>query len=168
MDKTRIINICKLVGLALIVSVLFFLGYSLGRKSVKVRTVTKVINRERVIEKPVVRDSIVYKDKVVYKFKFDTVRETNTVYRIDTVQESIPFEERLYGDSTYEAQVSGYKPRLDWIRIHQQEIVRETFVEKNPHFSVTIGPSVGYGYTPVGWKPSAGVSLTIGYSLKNW
>ena len=153
---------------ALLFGLFYIIGYQMGRKSVKVTTVEKVVYKERLIEKPVVRDSIVYKDRVVYKLKLDTVRETNTVYRIDTVQEEIPFEERLYGDSLYEAQVSGYLPRLDWVRVKQKEIIRETLVEKNPNWSLTIGPSVGYSYTPDGWKPSAGVSLTIGYSLKSF
>jgi len=32
----------------------------------------------------------------------------------------IPMETKTYRDSTYEAQVSGYNPSLDWIKVHQR------------------------------------------------
>ena len=148
--------------------VLFFFSYFLGKQSIEVKTITKHVYHERIIHQPVVKDSIVYKDRVVYLPKYITETVHDSTRIVDTILEPVPFEEKVYEDSTYTAQVSGYQPSLDWIKIHQHEILRETFVEKNPHWSFTIGPSVGYGYTPNGWQPSAGVSLTFGYSLKNF
>lgn len=161
-------GIIAIVAVALVLSLSYIVGYKMGRNSVKVTTIEKIVNRERIIEKPVVKDSIVYRDRVVYLPKYITETVHDSTRIVDTVLQEIPFEEKVYEDSTYAAQVSGYQPRLDWLRIQQKEIVRETLVEKNPHWSVTIGPSVSYGYTPNGWQPSAGVSLTFGYSLKSF
>ena len=155
------------VILALVLSLSYIVGYQMGRKSVKVTTIEKVINRERIVEKPVVKDSIVYKDKIVYLPKYITETVHDSAFVTDTVFEPVPFEEKIYGDSTYTAQVSGYQPSLDWIKIHQHEILRETFVEKNPHWSLTIGPSIGYSFLPER-QPYIGVGIAFGYSLKNF
>ena len=156
-----------LILLAVISAILFFGGYFLGKQSIEVKTITKHVYHERIVERPVVRDSVVYKDRIVYKHRIDTVKETETQYRVDTIFEPIPFEEKTYSDSLYEAQVSGYQPRLDWLRIQQKEIVRETLVEKNPHWSLTIGPSIGYSFLPER-QPYIGVGIAFGYSLKNF
>ena len=51
------------------------------------------------------------------------VAVTDTVHLNDTVYLSLPRETKLYGDSTYTAQVSGYRPELDWVKVYPQKTV---------------------------------------------
>ena len=64
----------------------------------------------------------------------------------DSIEVPIPIEQKRYEDSLYTAWVSGFRPALDSIRLHQPEIITtitETIVKKAPRFSV--GLSVGPG-----------------------
>jgi hypothetical protein len=64
----------------------------------------------------------------------------------DSIEIPIPIEQKRYEDSLYTAWVSGFRPALDSIRLHQPEIVTtitETIVKKAPRLSV--GLSVGPG-----------------------
>lgn len=73
----------------------------------------------------------------------------------------LPVIQRHYGDSTYEAWVSGpLDPRLDSVRVFAATTVvtrREPGRRKRWH----IGPSVGIGCTPHGFEPFIGVSVTF-------
>lgn len=64
----------------------------------------------------------------------------------DSIEVPIPIEQKRYEDSLYTAWVSGFRPALDSIRLHQPEIVTtitETIVKKASRLSV--GLSVGPG-----------------------
>ena len=64
----------------------------------------------------------------------------------DSLEIPIPIEQKRYDDSLYTAWVSGFRPALDSIRLHQPEIVTtitKTIVKKAPRLSV--GLSVGPG-----------------------
>ena len=64
----------------------------------------------------------------------------------DSLEIPIPIEQKQYEDSLYTAWVSGFRPALDSIRVHQPEIVTtitKTIVKKAPRLSV--GLSVGPG-----------------------
>ena len=65
----------------------------------------------------------------------------------DSIEIPIPIEQKRYDDSLYTAWVSGFRPALDSIRLHQPEIVTtitETIVKKAPRLSVglSVGPGV--------------------------
>ena len=65
----------------------------------------------------------------------------------DSIEVPIPIEQKRYEDSLYTAWVSGFRPSLDSIRLHQPEIVTtitKTIVQKAPRFSVglSVGPGV--------------------------
>ena len=64
----------------------------------------------------------------------------------DSIEVPIAIEQKRYDDSLYTAWVSGFRPALDSIRLHQPEIVTtitETIVKPAPRLSV--GLSVGPG-----------------------
>ena len=64
----------------------------------------------------------------------------------DSIEVPIPIEQKRYDDSLYTAWVSGFRPALDSIRLHQPEIVTtitKTIVQKAPRLS--LGLSVGPG-----------------------
>ena len=85
----------------------------------------------------------------------------------DSLDIPIPIEQKRYEDSLYTAWVSGFRPALDSIRLHQPEIVTtitETIVKPAPRLS--IGPSVGAGVSITG-TPRLGVyaGFTVQYRL---
>ena len=99
--------------------------------------------RDTTITKPVAADStktgeVVY-IRIPYPVPGDTIR--------DSIEVPIPIEQKRYEDSLYTAWVSGFRPALDSIRLHQPEIITtitETIVKKAPRFSVglSVGPGV--------------------------
>lgn len=81
----------------------------------------------------------------------------------DSATFELPIIQRHYSDSTYEAWVSGpVDPQLDSLQVNVPTTIiteREWKPPKRWH----IGPTVGYGYTPQGFQPYIGVSIT--YSI---
>jgi hypothetical protein len=70
-----------------------------------------------------------------------------TSERPDSIEVPIAIEQKRYDDSLYTAWVSGFRPALDSIRLHQPEIVTtitKTVVQKAPRLSVglSVGPGV--------------------------
>lgn len=121
-----------------------------GYELVPVGTIDRVNKKIVALE-----DSLGKKPKIVVK---------DSLIYID-----VPMEQKHYGDSTYDAWVSGYHPALDSLRIHQRTAIIKVpvykTVTKTKHWSVTIGPQAGYGFTPKGWQPYAGVGITAGYTF---
>lgn len=93
----------------------------------------------------------------------DTTEVHDTTTLVDSVLVEVPIEERTYPGENYRVVVSGYDPKLVDIWIRQKtQIVR---VPYQKHWTLTIGPQVGYGFTPSGWQPYAGAGITFGYSF---
>lgn len=85
----------------------------------------------------------------------------------DSVEVAIPIVQKRYEDSLYTAWVSGFRPNLDSIRLHQREVVTTVtkYVER-PAKRLAIGPSIGVGYGIVNGKPDiwAGVTVTWNFN----
>ena len=81
----------------------------------------------------------------------------------DSAIVQLPMIQRYYGDSTYEAWVSGpVNPQLDSIRV----FARQTIITKRewkPPKRWHIGVTAGYGYGAKGFQPYVGVGIT--YSI---
>lgn len=93
----------------------------------------------------------------------DTTAVHDTTTIVDSVVVEVPIEERTYTGENYRAVVSGFDPKLVDIWVKQKtQVVRIPYHE---HWSVTVGPQLGYGFTAKGWQPYAGVGLTFGYSF---
>lgn len=108
------------------------------------------------IEKPV--------PEVAYVTNTIRVQVRDTVRIHDTVYMSIPKEVKLYQDSTYKAQISGFHPELDWIEVYprlETEVVTVTPKERKKHFSISV--QAGYGLSGDGLSPYIG--LGIGYNI---
>lgn len=111
--------------------------------------------RDTTINKPVATDSTKTGEIVYIKVPYPvpsgcqgTVpwQDSAKVQSPDSIEIPIPIEQKRYEDSLYTAWVSGFRPALDSIRLHQPEIVTtitETIVKKTPRLSV--GLSVGPG-----------------------
>lgn len=113
--------------------------------------------------------------------KPDDIRKTDTLlvavldtiflHRHDTVFVAAQKEVRVYSDSSYYAEVSGVQPSLDMLRIFRKTDYITTTVTKTlpaPRwsFGVVLGPTVGYGFTPVGTQPFAGIGCAVGVQYR--
>ena len=87
--------------------------------------------------------------------------------RRDSMEVAIPIVQKRYEDSLYTAWVSGFRPNLDSIRLHQREIFTTVtkYVER-PAKRLAIGPSIGVGYGIINGKPDiwAGVTVTWNFN----
>lgn len=122
----------------------------------------------------IIRDTITLKDTVyIDKPKVDTVytHSIDTVYIRDTIL-VLEHQTKIYEDSTYKAQISGYNPSLDWIEvysntkyIYEEKVVQ--IAQKQPLFEFK--PSVGLGYGIIHNKLDiyVGGSLTVNINRKN-
>lgn len=79
----------------------------------------------------------------------------------DSATVEIPIERRTYEGENYRAVVQGFRPELISIDIRQPN----SAPPKRKWWSVTVGPQVGYGFTPKGWQPYAGVGVTVGITF---
>ena len=96
-----------------------------------------------------------------YKF-FDFPVES-VIYVGDStqVQVEIPIEHKVYRDSTYEVEISGFRPNLEHVEIYPRTttITNTELVYRKPMVSVGLGASVIYN--PVNKNWDWGISLGI-------
>lgn len=134
--------------------------------------------RRRVAPNDVQRDTIVLRDTIRIPAPRQTSTTTQGVILValqealiatpdtlrsrDTIYVQLPREVKIYGNSTYRAVVSGFRPSLDEIEIYQRmKVITETRVIRSSPW-VTIGPSIGVGIATDGrFYPFLGVSATI-------
>ena len=87
----------------------------------------------------------------------------------DTLFVPVTIEKRVYEDSLYRAEVSGYSPSLDKIEIYQQKQVVTQFVQvaEVEKKRWGIGVQAGYGLSADGsLSPYLGIGLS--YNLIRW
>lgn len=123
---------------------------------------------------PAIRDSVV----VRYKYEIVPVSpppestdstssvtlpppETLTIVeRGDSAEVIIPITQKVYETEDYRAYISGYRATMDSIFIRQQTTtIRIREPTKSKRFS--IGLQVGYGMTPKGFQPYAGIGISV-------
>lgn len=81
----------------------------------------------------------------------------------DSVVVQIPIEQKTYEGENYRAVVQGFRPELLSIDIRLPELAAPA--PKKKRWNITIGPQLGYGFTPSGWQPYAGIGVTAGFSF---
>lgn len=110
---------------------------------------------------PVPRDSAVVRYEIVRLMVADTARVTvtDTVQVADSVQVVLPITQKVYGDSTYRAYVSGYNPELDSIFVFAPTKYVTTVVKEKPK-RWAIGVQAGCGYSRGGISPYVGIGVS--------
>ena len=100
------------------------------------------------------RDTIIYRDtirepyppeisKEVVRTEYVVVRDTLRIK--DTLYLSLPMERRVYGSDDFYAEVTGYKPSLDYIEVFPKtKIITERIVERRKMNSLSAGIELGY------------------------
>lgn len=83
----------------------------------------------------------------------------------DSVEVELPITQKVYGDSTYKAWVSGYRPSLDSIEVYRKTVtIERTLVQKPKRWS--IGVTGGYGYGLLHGRPDVFVGVGVSYRLR--
>ena len=123
----------------------------------------------------VVRDTIV-QEKPVYRtisqVRTEYVPVCDTIRIQDTLFVPVQIETKVYEDSLYRAEVSGYKASLDRLEIYQQErIITQTIpVQVKERKRWGIGVQAGYGVSTPNGKPvlSPYIGIGVSYDLIRW
>lgn len=138
----------------------FLGGYDYASKHCyNVSTVTDtIIERETITAIP----DTVYRT-VALGYKTVKVVIHDTLCKIDTVEVALPYVQREYRDSNYNAWVSGYEPALDSIRLFPKTtIVRESKVVRQKDRRWGIFGGVGIGVSD---RITPCVVVGIGYRI---
>jgi hypothetical protein len=104
-------------------------------------------------------------EKIVRVVDTFLVAITDTIYLNDSLYMPLPREQREYGDSTYRAWVSGYRPQLDSLHQFQTTKVITIYHEAKQtrwRIGMAFGATTGVFYTPAGWQPGLGAGYTLG------
>lgn len=130
-------------------------GYDVGFAAIHPSD-TLIIRDTLMVDHPVVVEK--EKIRVEYVAVKDTVRITDSLYV------PIPIEAKIYKGDDYEAQVSGYHPELDWVKVFPKTTIVTNYVEKKVTrwgFGVTAGPGMV-------WDGSfhGGVGIVAGLSYR--
>ena len=135
----------------------------------------------RLVEERVQRDTLVIRDTVTHyapryieRHTRDTITVTLTEVRHDTVAVYLPRETKVYEDTRYRAEVSGYQPSLDRIDIFTQTQVLTTdvtqVVKRKTRWG--LGISAGYGVAinvaDQAFRPAPYIGVGIQYNLVCW
>lgn len=155
------------IALALLV-----LAFGLGRYTAKP---VRIVEERTQVDTLILRDTVTrYKPEYIHTHTRDTIRVPVTEIHHDTVAVYLPREVRVYEDTRYRAEVSGYQPSLDRIDIFTQtEIVTQhtaQVVKQKTRWG--LGISAGYGVaintTDQTFKPAPYIGVGIQYNLVSW
>ncbi len=159
-------SIFLLLAVLLAVGASFWLGSTITRKRYESAlnrpdtvTITKWV-RDTVYEP---KDSLIIKWKTAYLPVHDTTYLRDTLHTIDSVLVDVPISEKGYASENYRVTIRGYQAELTDIWIKQKETI--VTIPYRKHWSFTIGPQLGVGFTPKGIQPYAGFGATFGYSF---
>ena len=151
---------------------LLVLAFGLGRYTAE--PVRIVEERER-IDTLVIRDTLTeYQPKLVHVYTRDTIRIPIREIVHDTVAVYLPRETKIYEDSRYRAEVSGYRPSLDRIDIFTQTqvVTKDVTQVVKQKTRWGIGISAGYGFsinrTEHAIRPAPYIGIGIQYNLISW
>ena len=129
----------KIIVIAFVAVIgVWLLGYFAGRKrepSVRVETET-IVKTDTIREYIPVEVAVERTEKVLVEVR-DTIRVHDTLYV------ALPFEKKFYKGEDYYAEVSGYKPRLDYIEVYAktETITKTQTIVREPawDFSIDLG-----------------------------
>lgn len=158
---------------ASILALVIFVGacvgsFFFGRATTRTDVVRTEIERDTIV----VRDTIVqYYPQEVTRVVVRTERVEVPIVRYDTIREvaevELPIEEREYKSEDYKAVVGGYNPYLKSIEVYPRTtyITTTETITKHKRCGVSLGVQGGYGITPVGMQPYAGVGISFGITF---
>ena len=156
----------------ILILALVAVSFGLGRLTAEP---VRILEEHERTDTLVLRDTVTrYVPQYVHRYTRDTIRVEIRELVHDTVAVYLPRETRVYEDSLYRAEVSGYQPSLDRIDIFTQTqvVTKETVrtVKRRTHWG--LGVSAGYGVAiNAGGKaftPAPYIGIGISYNLISW
>lgn len=133
---------------------------------------TDIVHTDIVSDTIIVHDTIIqYYPQEVERVVVRTERVEVPIVHRDTIREvveiELPIEERTYLDEEYKAVVGGCNPYLKSIEVYPttKYINTTETIKERKRWGVSLGVQAGYGMTPVGTQPYAGVGVTFGYNF---
>ena len=153
----------KILISALLAVVFLLSGYLLGRRANRSHAPELIVQTDTLR----IRDTLLVERPVPVEMRVvDTmlVVVTDTVAVNDTVYLQLPREEKVYESGDYRAQVSGYRPELDWIEVYPQTevVTRNIFVDSRKRWG--LGVQAGYGAYVSGGQVRLAPFLGVGIS----
>lgn len=155
--------------LALIVFVGSVVGaFFFGRSTMRTDIVRTEVDRDTIVVRDTIRE---YYPQEVERVVVRTERVEVPIIVRDTIREvvavEIPIEEREYKSEEYYAVIGGFNPYLKSIEVYPRTEYINTAetITKRKRWGVNLGVQGGYGITPVGWQPYAGVGISFGYNF---
>ena len=157
---------CLVVGIFLVGGFSYKLGHRIGYKAgysdalnEPHKTDTVFVVDTHFVDNPT--EVVKWKDKIVYVPVSDSV----IIHHHDTTYVALQFEKKMYSDSTYTAQVSGFEPSLDWIQVFQKTAyITNTVVEKKKwSFNISAGPAIVWNQN--GFHGGLGLVGGFGYNF---
>lgn len=169
-------EICIALAISLI---LFALGYFTGSRytdkpGIEERTDTLYIRDTVTLPVPPAESSVVSRVDTCWLPAVTPEAKPSDIPQISEEQPDttataveIPIETKVYETDDYRAVVSGFRPSLDDMTVYPKTryVTKEVTITKQKRWNFTIGPQVGFGYTPAGVQPYLGVGATFGYSF---
>lgn len=114
----------------------------------------------------VVHNRIVPRDSVVLRYETVRLPVVDTVRVRDSVFVSVPITQLHYVESDYEAWVSGFRARLDSIRLFPKSYYLKPKDVKPKRWVLSAGVSAGWNPFTRRFEPTVGVS--VGWKLWEW
>lgn len=160
---------CALGAALALAAILLLSGYLLGRRTARAPEHECIVQ----IDTLRIRDTLLIERPVPVEVRVvDTmlVALTDTIRLSDTVYLRLPREIKQYEDSLFRAQVSGYRPALDWIEVYPQTVYLTKVVKTQDDRRWGVGLQAGYGAYAAGGQIRLAPYLGIGmsYDILRW
>lgn len=89
----------------------------------------------------------------------------DTITVVDSVLVEVPISRTEYSTDNYHIIAEGYRTKLLQVDVFPETKIITEQVTKRKRWGVSLGVQAGYGMTPVGTQPYAGVGVTFGYNF---
>lgn len=86
--------------------------------------------------------------------------ESDTVRLSDTVRVAVPIATRVFADSLFRAEISGYSVELKSMEVYPRTVIRTVTAPAGKRKRWGIGVQAGGGMTPAGFRPYVGIGVT--------
>lgn len=148
------------------------LAYCAGCNTAQQRAISSAIQQADtlVIYDTITREMPVYITNTRVRTEYVLVRDTLRLH--DTLFVPITIEKRVYKDSLYRAEISGYKPSLDKIEIYQQTRtitqVEQVLVKDKKRWGLGIQAGYGVGIHSGVVYTTPYIGVGVSYNLLRW
>lgn len=154
---------------AILAALLLLSGYLLGRRADRAREPEKIVRTDTLR----IRDTVLVDRPVPVEVRLtDTmlVAISDTIRLSDTVYLRLPREIKQYEDSLFRAQVSGFRPSLDWIEVYPQitVVTRNIFVDSRKRWGLGVQSGYGAYFRDGHMRLAPYVGIGISYDLIRW